>query len=84
MALCKESGVFIFAETLTGNYADDFDDDASPGDDDDDDDDDVIDEEIPEEGFSDESCSSSQSVEEVVYVSLSFLFFVIIFLCHLA
>ena len=54
-----------FTASLTGNYADDFDDDSS------DDDDDDYDDESEEIEFSDESNSSTCSVEEDLLVSLS-------------
>ena len=53
--------------TLTGNYADDFDDDAS--------DDDYDDDEFKEDEAADESNSSAYSVEEDILVWLYFLFF---------
>jgi len=59
--------------TLTGNYADDFDDDAS--------DDDYDDDEFKEDEAADESNSSAYSVEEDILVRLHFLFFFFVLSC---
>jgi len=57
------------AEALTGNYADDFVDDASDSDDDTDDGGEIEDEDIYAS-----SSSSTSSVEEDILVSMAFLF----------